>query len=146
MQSLVRDAAFAILHLGSHGVEAAGQATDLVVALYIDPGVLAALQSMRRLVQLRDRPGHAARQDPATPADHDQPRQTQQANDDQQRTKRRQRLCERVAQQQYRATAGLQGAKRLGQGDLATRCQIRNGRPAADLWGRKQHPRGERDS
>ena len=64
VQGEMGDPPLTVADRGRHGVEAAGQAADLVAGLDVDVGFLAALQAVDRFVQGADRPGYAAGQGP----------------------------------------------------------------------------------
>ena len=117
VQGEVDDPPLALADLGRHGVEALGQARDLVVALNGHLGVFAALQPAGRLLQRRQRTGYAARQAPA--ADDQQDHAQHPGADDH----RQQRLVgghgagDRILQHQNHGRVRGDGAQRLGQGD-----------------------------
>ncbi len=128
------DPALALADLGGHQVEALGQPTDLVLALDGHMAVLAALQTAHRLVQGRDRLGHAARQAPAAQHHQDQPRQACEPDGGQQGAIGGEGAADRIGEQQRRLVLAGQAGQGFHQGDGGPIGRVQGAR-LADLVG-----------
>ncbi len=111
------DLAFAGADFAGHGVEAGGQAADLVAGGDVDLGALAALQPAHGLGQGGDRPRDAARQGPAADHQDQEAQKAHPAGGLQQHLVGLQRQRHGVAQHQGGGDAGAQGLQRRHQGD-----------------------------